>query len=94
MSDMWKSRAVEFLGEQAAPPTYRVLAHWDSEAQVWWAESDEVPGLVAEAASHDELVQDLRVLVPQMLALNVPDHAQKPFLLSVISDQVEVLTTS
>jgi hypothetical protein len=25
--------------------TYRVLAHWDDNAKVWWAESDEVSGL-------------------------------------------------
>ena len=29
---------------------YRVLAHWDDDAKVWWAESDEVPGLASEAS--------------------------------------------
>jgi len=30
---------------------YEILAQWDSEACVWVAESDDVPGLVAEADS-------------------------------------------
>jgi hypothetical protein len=38
---------------------FNVKAHWDTEARVWWAESDDVPGLVAEAESHDQLVADL-----------------------------------
>ena len=29
--------------------TYHVEARWDSEAEVWVAESDDIPGLGAEA---------------------------------------------
>ena len=49
---------------------YQVLAQWDSEAGVWVAESDDVPGLVAEAESPNILREKLRVLIPELLELN------------------------
>jgi predicted RNase H-like HicB family nuclease len=49
---------------------YEVRAQWDSEAGVWLAESEDVPGLVAEAESPNSLVQKLRVLIPELLELN------------------------
>ena len=47
-----------------------VVAEWDPEAQVWVATSDDVPGLVAEANSEDNLVNKLKALVPELLELN------------------------
>ena len=49
---------------------YQVLARWDSEAGVWVAESEDVPGLVAEAESPNALAGKLRVLIPELLGLN------------------------
>ncbi len=49
---------------------YQVAARWDSEAEVWVAESDDVPGLVAEAESPSALTRKLRVLIPELLQLN------------------------
>jgi len=49
---------------------YRVHAIWDVEAGVWVASSDDVPGLVAEAATVEALMDDLRALVPELLELN------------------------
>jgi predicted RNase H-like HicB family nuclease len=49
---------------------YEIRAQWDSEASVWVAESENVPGLVAEAASPNALVQKLRILIPELLELN------------------------
>jgi predicted RNase H-like HicB family nuclease len=54
----------------AALGTYEVLAQWDTEAGVWVAESEDVPGLVAEAESPNGLAQKLRVLIPELLELN------------------------
>jgi len=50
--------------------TYEVEAHWDAEAGVWVAESEDIPGLVAEAESVNALVEKIRVLVPELFALN------------------------
>ncbi len=49
---------------------YEIRAQWDSEAGVWVAESEDVPGLVAEANSPNVLVQKLRTLIPELLELN------------------------
>ena len=49
---------------------FGIRAQWDNEAGVWVAESDDVPGLVAEAGSPNVLVQKLRTLIPELLELN------------------------
>ena len=49
---------------------YYVHAFWDNEAGVWVASSDEVQGLATEAATSEELIQKLKVLIPELLALN------------------------
>lgn len=49
---------------------YQVSARWDSEGGVWVAESEDVPGLVAEAESPNALASKLRVLIPELLELN------------------------
>lgn len=41
-----------------------VSAFWDDEANVWVAESDDVPSLVTEAESIEKLTQKLQVLIP------------------------------
>ena len=53
-----------------AEHTYVVRATWDDEAKVWVAESDDVPGLVAEAREVDTLIEKLRVLIPELLEAN------------------------
>ncbi len=47
-----------------------VFAEWDSEARVWVAESEDVPGLVAEAPTPEELEEKLKNLIPELLELN------------------------
>ena len=47
-----------------------VRASWDEEALVWVATSEDVPGLVVEAANHDELMQRLHSLIPILLEEN------------------------
>ena len=49
---------------------YRIAAHWDPDARVWWAESTDVKGLVAEADTLDALIEDLRLTVPDLLQIN------------------------
>lgn len=50
-----------------------VSATWDSEASVWVAESDDVPGLATEAASLDALLAKLNVMIPELLEMNDGD---------------------
>ena len=53
-----------------ASPTYRVNCTWDAEARVWCATSDDVPGLVAEADSLESLIEEVKLLAPELLELN------------------------
>lgn len=49
---------------------YTVEAVWDPEAGVWVAGSEDVPGLVAEAATVEELIEVVKDLIPDLLAAN------------------------
>ncbi len=49
---------------------YRIQADWDPEAKVWTATSEDVPGLVVEAETLDALVDEAKLLVPELLELN------------------------
>jgi predicted RNase H-like HicB family nuclease len=53
-------------------PTNDFVIHavWDDDAEVWVAESDDVPGLITEADSRTRLIEKLRVLIPELLELN------------------------
>jgi predicted RNase H-like HicB family nuclease len=63
---------MKFVESQTAKiaQTYVIRATWDDEAKVWVAASDDVPGLVAEASSVEQLIEKLRALVPEMLEAN------------------------
>jgi hypothetical protein len=52
------------------PREIAVLAVWDAEAEVFVLTSDDVPGLVAEAADMGEIDAKLQVLIPELLELN------------------------
>ena len=59
-----------------SPAARLVRAAWDPDARVWVAESDDVPGLVTEADTIEQLMDRLQVLVPELLELNgaADDH--------------------
>lgn len=48
----------------------KIAAIWDEDAQVWVADSEDVPGLVAEADSIPALLAKLKILIPEILAEN------------------------
>lgn len=50
--------------------TIHVQAIWDSEAEVWVATSEDVPGLVAEASTIPELRDRLDRMIPELLREN------------------------
>jgi hypothetical protein len=47
-----------------------VNAEWDEDARVWVATSEDIPGLVTEADSLEDLGRKVRDLVPELLAEN------------------------
>ena len=52
------------------PKPLFVHAEWDDEALVWVATSDDVPGLVTEAETAEELIEKLKRLIPELLEAN------------------------
>lgn len=62
------------------PKIYVVRAEWDSEATVWVATSDDVPGLATEADTLEALSAKLETLMPELLDANgLNDCAEVPF---------------
>jgi predicted RNase H-like HicB family nuclease len=53
---------------------FYVHAEWDDDARVWVASSDSVPGLATEAATTEELIDKLRLLIPELLEANGVPH--------------------
>jgi predicted RNase H-like HicB family nuclease len=47
-----------------------VTAIWDAASKVWIAESDDVLGLATGADTLEELVEKLKVAIPDLLAEN------------------------
>jgi len=58
--------------------TYVIRAFWDGEADIWVAESDDVPGLATGATTLDELMGKLAVMIPELLELNCHITDAKP----------------
>ena len=73
---------------------YEILAQWDSEAGVWVAQSEDVPGLVAEADSPNVLARKLRSLIPELLELNgVPSDQTARFHVRYQHEESDVLAS-
>lgn len=53
-----------------------VMAEWDSEALVWVATSDDVPGLATESDTLENLVHKLKIVIPELLEANGIDSSQ------------------
>jgi predicted RNase H-like HicB family nuclease len=47
-----------------------IRAEWDEEAMVWVATSDDVPGLATEAVTMEDLIDKLKVMIPELLMAN------------------------
>ncbi len=71
------------------PTMLDVRAEWDDEALVWVATSDDVPGLVTEAPSIEALVDHLRIIIPELMALNRGIVGQ-PFEFHVTSERTAI----
>jgi hypothetical protein len=65
---------------------------WDADAGVWIATSDDVPGLVLEDESFDELVKETHLAVPTLLALN--SSPRENILLDFVTHRQERLVYS
>lgn len=44
-----------------------IQARWDGDASVWIATSDDVPGLVVEADSWPSMIEEVRLILPDLM---------------------------
>ena len=68
---------------------YTVRLAWDSDACVWIATSDDIPGLVLESGSFDALLERARIAIPELLDLNA---SLPPVSISFLSERHERMT--
>jgi hypothetical protein len=47
-----------------------IQARWDGEAGVWIATSNDVPGLVVEADTWPAMIEEVRLVIPDLLELS------------------------
>ncbi len=66
---------------------YTVNFTWDTEASVWIATSEDIPGLVLESGSFDALVERVRFAALELIELNGQEAA--PATLTIMSKRQE-----
>ena len=49
---------------------FRVTFAYDAGAKVWYVEDSDVPGLHVEAATPNEMLAELRDILPELIRLN------------------------
>jgi len=47
-----------------------IQARWDGEASVWLATSEDVPGLVVEADTWPAMIEEVRIVLPELLEVS------------------------
>lgn len=52
------------------PDTRHIQTSYDPEAKVWWAESEDLPGLVSEAPTLDALIDRVTAVAAELLVAN------------------------
>ena len=59
---------------------YHVAAFWDKDAKVRVATSEDVSGLATEAKTVEQLLDKLRIMIPELLELTgYPSTSEIPF---------------
>ena len=51
-----------------------IQARWDDEAKVWTATSGDVPGLVVEADTWSGMIEEVRIILPELLDVRGERH--------------------
>jgi predicted RNase H-like HicB family nuclease len=75
--------------ETQAMKTYVINVRWDDEAKVWWCSSDDIVGLVTEAATFPELIERVKAIAPELLELNATETDDQPASLLFNSLHIE-----
>ena len=62
-------------GTKAKSYTYRVASHWDERREVWFVRQSEVPNLVAEGRTQEQLIRNASLEATEIL--KSPEHQLK-----------------
>ena len=57
---------------------YTIHAKWDDDAQVWFVDQSDIPGLATEAPTPELLIKHVRELVPDLINLNSLENGNVP----------------
>lgn len=80
------------MGMKQLPDVYVVRTHFDVESGYWTASSDDIPGLVTEAADYEELRQNVCDLTPDLLMMNVPEENRDQVI--VVFESIHAMNVS
>lgn len=69
--------------------SYNVQLHWDDEAKVWWADSEDIPGLIVEGDDVDDLVKEACLAASLLIDMNNDERRNK--LNFIYTRQAEVV---
>ncbi len=69
-----------------------VNARWDDEAAVWLATSEDVHGLVVEAENWPTMIEEVRLILPELLALEGQEN-EKISLTFKAEEHLDLATT-
>ena len=72
---------------------YKIEAFWDQEAEVWFAESQDILGLVTEAENLDQLTHKLKQIIPDLLIANhgIDQNHQENITFELIAHRQELI---
>lgn len=64
--------------------TSRVVIHKDNENKVYWCESPDLPGLIAEMPTIEGLIEEVNIIAEELLELNynLKPHRTKFYFLN------------
>jgi len=72
-------------------PAYTINCFYDDEAGVWVAGSEDIPGLVLEAVSYDDLAARIRQTLPELFALNCVYSGREICIQSLNENRREII---
>lgn len=49
---------------------YEIAVEWDEDERVWVASSEDVPGLATGAHTLEEMIERLKIVIPELLVEN------------------------
>ena len=67
----------EFFASIGMPLLIKVDVFYDNEVDVYVATSSDLKGLIVEAQTLDELENEVKLLIPELLELNKPKFVKK-----------------